>query len=113
MHNLKSMELTDDESYDAPMPIPMDERPQYPYGLQICLTHAEMEKLGIDPAEAAVGNMFMFHAMARVTSISATDNQTMGSTFRMEAQIEQMDVDGEDAPADPPKRGLASIYKST
>lgn len=115
MMNLKSMELSEDESYDAPMPIPMKDRPQFPYGLQICITQDEMEKLGIDPSEAVVGSTFMLHAMARVTSISATDNEMMGQTFRMEAQIEQMDVDGEDPEevAAMPKRSLASIYKST
>lgn len=109
MNTMQSMELTEDESFDAAMPIPMPDKPDYPYGLQICLTAAEIEKLGIDPTEATIGGVFHFEAMARVTSVSASSGE-MGDSFRMEAQITDMSVIGEDVP--PKKRGLAAIYKS-
>ena len=49
---LHSMDLDDEEKMDTICPIPMPDKPQYPYGLCICLTHAEFEKLGLDPSDA-------------------------------------------------------------
>lgn len=109
MTPLQSMELTEDESFDSVMPIPMPDKPDYPYGLQICLTAAEMEKLGVDPTETKIGGVFHFEALARITSLNASSGES-GDSFRMEAQITDMGVIGEDAP--PKKRGLAAIYKS-
>lgn len=94
---LKSLELDGEEQSDMVMPIPMDDAPDFPYGMRICLTQAEMEKLGIDPSEATVGASFLMHAMCRITSVSASESDG-GSSFRMEAQIEQADVDGTDEP---------------
>ena len=93
---MKSMELSDEDKLDASMPIPMDDKPDFPYGLRICLTHEEMAKLDIDPADAFVGGTFHLFAMARVTSISMSDGE-YGPCCRLEAQIEEMAVESEDA----------------
>lgn len=104
---LQSMELDDDQKLDAVMPIPMPDKPNFPYGLRICLTMDECEKLGIDPAEAAHGSVFTFRAMARITSAECGENDG-GPYCRIEAQIEQMDVDGDSADETPQKS--KSIY---
>ena len=57
VHPMVDMELSDEEKFDAVMPIAMPNKPDYPYGLRLCLTGKELEKLGIDPADLAVGGM--------------------------------------------------------
>ncbi len=70
--------------------------PTYPWGLRITLTEKELEKLGISHEAATVGGMFHLHAMARITSVSEEDRAD-GLTCRVEAQIESMAVESEDA----------------
>jgi len=91
---MRSMELDDEQKHDAVMPIPAD-KPDYPYGLRIALTHVEMEKLGLDPSCAVVGGMFHGHFMARITSVSAEDREG-SSCCRIEAQIEDLAIECED-----------------
>lgn len=95
MLTMKSMELDDEEKMDATSPIPMPEAPEFPYGLRICLTDCEFEKLGIDPSNAQVGETFHIFALAKVTSISSNDGDG-GSHFRLEAQITDMALESED-----------------
>jgi hypothetical protein len=96
MLTMQSMELTDDEKLDAVMPIPMPEKPEFPYGLRICLTEKELEKLKLDGEDAEVGGMFHLHGLARVTSVSMTDTPE-GKCCRIEAQIEDLAIESEDA----------------
>lgn len=93
-----SMELDDDDKLDAPMPIAMPDRPDYPYGLRICLTHAELEKLGLDSG-CAIGDMIDIRAFAKVTSVSATDGPG-GPDRRIELQIVMMSVESEETDED-------------
>jgi len=97
LNPMVSMELDEEESLDTVMPIPMDEKPEYPYGLRICLTDAEMTKLGIDPSEAVtgIGGLVHIHALARITSASLDQNAD-GARARVELQIEDMAVESED-----------------
>lgn len=97
---MASMELEDEDKLDAAMPIPMNSKPDFPYGLQICLTDKELHKLGVDPAEAEVGGYFVGCFIARITCISS--NETEGSAhLRLEAQIEDLCIEGAgDAKAD-------------
>lgn len=75
--------------------------PDYPYGLSICLTQDELEKLGLDD-DVEVGDMLHIHAMAKVTSVSKTDNEATGPQCRVEAvlafmaPIEDEDTEGDD-----------------
>lgn len=92
---MKSMELDDESKLDAVMPIPMPEKPDFPYGLKICLTSKEFEKLELDPAAAFVGGMVHGHFMARVTSVSSNDGEH-GSDCRVELQIEDLAIESED-----------------
>lgn len=95
MRIMHSMEMDDIEKYDATTPYPVSEKADYPYGLRICLTHAEFEKLDLDPSVAVVGGMVHLHAVARITSVHATDNEG-GSQCRVEMQIEDLAIDSED-----------------
>ncbi len=95
---MKSMELSDDDKLDAVLPIPMV-RPDFPPGLRICLTEKELDKLGIAHDEAEVGAIFHGHFMARVTSVSQNEGD-MGKSCRIEAQIEDLAIESEDAEND-------------
>lgn len=101
MYALADMSLSDDEKLDMPMPIAMPDAPEYPYGMRICLTQDELTKLGIDPTEAQIGGYFMLHALCCVTSLSSNSTES-GDCMRLEAQIEQAAVDGDDESADAP-----------
>ena len=95
MFVMKSMEMSDDEKLDTIQPIAMSSKPDFPYGLRITLTEAELEKLKLDESEAEVGAMFHGHFMARVTSVSKTDEGGK-KCCRIEAQIEDLEIESED-----------------
>lgn len=88
---MKSLEMTDDEKYDSVMPIAMPNKPDFPSGMMICITQSEFEKLDLDPADGEVGDVFTFQATARITSKSASSNDS-GDFCRVECQIEAMEV---------------------
>ena len=93
MTQMVSMELDDEASLDYPTPLPMAEKPQFPYGMCICITADEAKKLEIDPAEAVRGGVFHFEALAKITSVTVTDGEgTDGPTCRIEAQITDMAI---------------------
>lgn len=109
---MQSMELADEESLDAPMPITMPEKPDYPYGLRICLTDAELAKLKLDPAQAmeSIGGVVHGHFIGRVTSASMDQREGGDSCSRIEIQITDLALESEDAEADvatPPARRLS------
>jgi hypothetical protein len=93
------MELDDEDQLDALQPYAMPDKPKYPYGLQICLTGAEMKALDLDPSTAFVGGMVHMHAFARITSVSISDGGS-GPNCRIELQIEDMMVESEDSEND-------------
>lgn len=96
---LESMELDDEDQLDCACPLPVARRPRYPYSLRICLTHKELEKLGLD-ADCEIGSEIDLRAFAVVTSISL--NETNGGTeCRIELQIEKLAVQDEMAEATP------------
>jgi hypothetical protein len=86
-------ELTDEEKLDAHMPIAMPERPDYPFGLRICLTDKELEKLDLDD-DCNIGDMIDIRAMAEVTSVSKSDGPN-GASCRIELQITHLAVENE------------------
>jgi hypothetical protein len=96
MIQMQSMELDDEAKLDAIHPMPMPDKPDYPYGLRICLTNDEIEKLGIDPEDAKVGGRFMLQGIACVTSISCNDSGDDEKCWRIEAQIEDLGILGSD-----------------
>ncbi len=82
---LVSMELSDEEKMNTAMPIEMPDRPEYPYGLRICLTNVELEKLGLAD-DCEIGDMIDLRVFARVTSVSKNASEDQTST-RVELQI--------------------------
>jgi hypothetical protein len=95
MHPMVDMALDDEDILDMPLPYPVDQKPEYPWGLRICLTDAEFKLLDLDPSEAFVGGIVHLHALARITSVSANDSGD-GMCNRVEMQIESLCVEGED-----------------
>lgn len=87
------MEMDDESQMDAVMPMPMPEKPQYPFGLRICLTEQELSKLGIDE-DPDVGDYIDIRAFASVTSVSRTDGPN-GPCRRIELQIEKLALESE------------------
>jgi hypothetical protein len=93
---MQSMELDDEDKLDAPMPIAMPDKPDFPYGLRICLSEKELAKLNLDVPEAEhIGGIVHGHFMARVTSVS-TDQRDGETCCRVELQIEDLAIESED-----------------
>lgn len=69
---------------------PVSDMPDVPYGLCICLTERELEKLELE-GNAEVGDMLHGMFMARVTSVSKNDTGN-GPTCRIEMGIFAMSV---------------------
>lgn len=87
---LIDMELNDESKLDAVMPIAMQMRPDYPYGLQITLCDEQLEKLGLGD-DCEKDDAVRFEAYAVVTNVSRNDG-TMGKSCRVELQIRKMKV---------------------
>lgn len=89
------MELDDESKLDAPQPYPMPEKPDYPYGLRICLTEKELKKLDIE-APQNIGEVIDLRAFAVVTSISCYKTEGSGDDCcRVELQIQKLAVESE------------------
>lgn len=90
---LVDLEMDDEKQFDTVYPMPMPETPRYPCGLRICLTHDELEKLGLDD-ECEIGDMIHIRAFAAVTCVSKQETNGEKSC-RIELQIEKMQVENE------------------
>lgn len=86
---------TDEEKIDSVRPLPMPDVPDYPYGCRICLTEAEISKLGLDDDNFQVGEVIDIRALGTVTSVSASDGE-YGQSRRVEIQLEKIAVEIED-----------------
>ena len=95
MARLTSMEMDDERKLDATMPIEMPDKPDFPYGLRISLTHDDLSKLGLDPEDARVGGVFTAQIKAKITDVSHHEHEG-GKSSRVEAQITHMSVDDAD-----------------
>lgn len=92
-HHMVDMARTSAEQAEEVAEIERPMAPEYPYGLCIALTEAELEKLGLDDS-CDIGDTIHFIAMARVTGVSKREDGC-----RIELQIEQMDAENEDEEA--------------
>lgn len=86
------MELDDEDSMDTVCPIPCD-KPKWPYGLRICLTHTELAKLKLEP-DCEVGDMIDLRCFGEVTSISISDGEG-GKQCRVEIQFQKIALEDE------------------
>lgn len=114
---MKSLELDDEDKLDAIMPIPMETKPDFPYGCRICLTEKEFEKLGLDAKDAVIDGMIHGHFMGRITSVSHSESTSGDPCCRVEIQMEALAIESEDeeneeaesSETEKPKR--RSLYK--
>ena len=101
-HKMVSLEMTEADKEEkvaetANGPAAVAAIPNVPWGLRICLTEVELEKLGLDPmkVECEVGDTCHIFALAKVTSVSHEDTG-MGPKCRIELSITDMAVEDED-----------------
>jgi hypothetical protein len=95
-HKMVSLERTPEDKvreHATEMPAILS-IPDVPYGLRICLTEAELEKLDLED-ECEVGDMVHLFCMAKVTSVSKEDSGG-GPRCRIELSITDMAVEDED-----------------
>lgn len=92
MAGLVSLEMDDERKLDSVHPIAMPEKPDFPYGMRISMTHDDLAKLGLDPEDARHGGVFTFTAKAKITDVSHHEDDA-GKHSRVEAQITHMCVD--------------------
>lgn len=90
---LQDMRRTDEEKQEATQISPANIN-EYPYGLSICLTEGELEKLGLE-GDCEVGDMLHLFALAKVTSVSKNDTGS-GEKCRIELQITHLGTESED-----------------
>lgn len=90
---MTDMRRTDAEKEAAIMPMEYQEA-DYPYGLKICLTTDELQKLDMEDG-VEVGDYLHLHAFARVTSVS--ENEVNGvATKRVELTLTHIEAESED-----------------
>jgi hypothetical protein len=99
------LEFDDEDKLDAAQPMPMPEKPDYPYGTRICLCRPEMRKLQLDPGQCNIGAVIDLRCFGEVTSVSAD---------RVEIQIQKMAVENEmdEEPAEPESGKVRKARKS-
>ena len=90
---MTDMELSDDDKLDTMCPPALENVPDYPYGLQITLTHRELEKLGLE-ADCSIGDVIDIRCFARVTGVNRNET-AMGPEDRVSLQITDMAVENE------------------
>lgn len=113
---LVDMAYDDEESYETAMPISMPDKPDYPYGLRICLSEKELKKLGLDSAEAAegMGGTVRGQFVAKITSASVDVREGDETHSRIELQITEMVIEGDDTKkAEPVAKARSLIYASS
>ena len=91
-----SMSRTPAEKVEAMMDFmpSATDMPNVPYGLCICLTDVELEKLDLD-GDCDVGDTIHLFALAKVTSVSKQDTGD-GEKCRIELSLTDVAVESED-----------------
>lgn len=91
---MANLEMSDEDKIDAIKPMAVD-TPDYPYGLRICLTHRELEKLDLDD-DVEVGDFIDMRCFGEVTAVSKNAGPNGENSCRVEIQITRMRVESED-----------------
>jgi hypothetical protein len=96
--NMVDLALTDNERAEMSgmvAPALMESKgPQYPYGTRITLCEKELDKLKLDIADAAIGDLIDMRCFGVITSLSQNDGPD-GPCCRVEIQIQRMAVENE------------------
>jgi len=90
------MAMGKDDRVASGMPpaIADSDAPEYPYGLRITLTGAELDKLGMD-CDCDIGDVIDLRAMGTVTSVSMDKSADGVTRRRVEIQLEKIAVENE------------------
>ena len=87
------------------MPAAMEDKgPRYPYGLTICLTDAELEKLNLK-ADCDVGDAVDLRCFGVVTSVSKNQRSDGTNSSRVEIQIQKLALQDDLMDDEPRGRG--------
>lgn len=110
MPHMVDMSISPEEAKEN-MFIPGDisKEPRYPYGLSICLTQKELDKLNVDYSDWQVGDHFHIRAMSKITSISENETEG-GKTCRIEMQIVALSGENEELEDDEEEGERSSSY---
>lgn len=93
---LVDLAMTPDDMEDAmPWMKEAPSGPQYPPGMNICLTHVELEKMKLDIADCQVNDSVEFRCFGTVKSIIENDGPD-GPCSRVGIQIEKMGMTDDD-----------------
>lgn len=96
------LEYDDEDSIDHSI-ASISEKPRYPYGLRICLTHKELAKLGLE-ADCEIGDFIDVRAFGEVTSVSKSEVDGE-SSCRVEIQLQKIALEDETHEDDMPANG--------
>lgn len=91
---LKSMELPKNEMKVAQAIESSDNGPRYPWGLNIRLENAVIDKLGMAELPT-VGDVVMITAKAKIQSVSVNENSDKEKNKSVEIQITDMAIEQE------------------
>jgi hypothetical protein len=94
---MPSLEYDDEDQSEAmPMTVAGSAvKPQFPYGMRICLTDKEFAKIGCNPDDLKAGDLIhLTECFARVTDKHTSDGE-MGTSCRVELQIEHCNIEDE------------------
>lgn len=92
---MADMRKTQEERVHDAIAMPMGS--EYPWGLCLRLSKEELDKMDVDHKEWEIGDIYHIHAMAKVTSISASENESSGECCNVEMQVIAMGAESEDA----------------
>ena len=77
-HDMKSMKMTKKQKEGTKAVGPVEDNPEYPYGLRINLDQESMEKLGMDTMPK-MGEGMMIHAKVMITDMHESEgNKSLG-----------------------------------
>jgi hypothetical protein len=78
-------------------PAPPDQRPMYPYGLELSLDQDALKALGLVDALPAVGASLKLSALVDVTSVSENESADGGKSCNVRLQITDLGLEAKAA----------------
>lgn len=75
------------------MPSVIDDKPEYPHGLEITLIKESMEKLGLDGSKLKVGEEFTLVAKVKIKSVREVGEKGDVAEYASELQICEMELE--------------------
>ena len=91
---MKSMELPKSEMKETAIAQPENSGPRYPWGLNLRLENAVIDKLGMTELPA-VGDVVMIVAKAKIESVSVNENSEKEKNKSVGVQITEMAIEPE------------------